>query len=75
VDRVAPGNAYGNGDAGGRALTPYAGIQTKRNVYFNYYYFSSLRILVEQVLGVIVGSSGVRRSPLRCTSSMLPGLC
>jgi DDE superfamily endonuclease len=47
-------------------LTPYAGIVTKRQNSFNCY-LSSLRILVEQEFGVIVGRFGVLWSPMRCT--------
>jgi hypothetical protein len=64
--RVAADNAYGNGVAGGRVLTPYAGRLMKRQDSFNYY-LSSLRILVEQVFGVVVGRFGVLWSPMRCT--------
>jgi DDE superfamily endonuclease len=63
---MAADNAYVNGAAGGRVLTPYAGILTKRQDSFNYY-LSSLRILVEQVFGVIVGCFGALWSPMRCT--------
>jgi DDE superfamily endonuclease len=51
---VAADNAYGNGAAGGRILTPYSGNLTPRRDTFNFY-LSSLRILVEQAVGVIVG--------------------
>jgi DDE superfamily endonuclease len=63
---VAADNAYGNGSACGRVLTPFPGALSSRQEAFNYY-LSSLRILVEQVLGVIVGRWGILWSPMRCT--------
>jgi hypothetical protein len=52
--RVAADKAYDNGVAGIRVLTPGAGRLTQRKDSFNYY-LSSLRILVEQVFGIVVG--------------------
>jgi hypothetical protein len=63
--RVAADYAYGNGAAGGRVLTQYAGSPAKRQDSFNCYLFS-LRIL-EQVFGVIFGRSGLQTSPMRYT--------
>jgi DDE superfamily endonuclease len=51
---VAADNAYGNGSACGRVLTLFHGALYNSQEAFNYY-LSSLRILVEQVFGVIVG--------------------
>jgi DDE superfamily endonuclease len=63
---VAADNAYGNGSACGRALTPFPSALSSRQEAFNYY-LSSLRILIEQVFGVIVGRWGILWSPMRCT--------
>jgi DDE superfamily endonuclease len=52
--QVSADNAYGNGATGGRIVTLYSGNLTSRQDAFNFY-LSSLRILVEQVFGVIVG--------------------
>jgi DDE superfamily endonuclease len=63
---VAADNAYGNGSSCGQVLRPFPGALTSRQEAFNYY-LSSLRILVEQVFGVIVGRWGILWSPMRCT--------
>jgi DDE superfamily endonuclease len=63
---VAADNAYGNGSACGRGLTPFPGALSSRQKTFNYY-LSSLRILVEQVFGFIVGRWGKLWSPMRYT--------
>jgi DDE superfamily endonuclease len=75
--RIAADNAYGNGAAGGRVLTLYAGSLTPRQDNFNYY-LSSPRIMVEQRFGVIVGRFGILWSPMRCTlskSSLIIAVC
>jgi DDE superfamily endonuclease len=64
---VAADDAYGNGSAGGRIITPYSG----RNLdvgkdCFNFY-LSSLRIVVEHVVGIIVSMWGILWSPLMCS--------
>jgi DDE superfamily endonuclease len=63
---VAADNDYGNGSACGRVLTPFPGTLSSRQEAFNYY-LSSLRIIVEQVFGVIVGRWGILWSPTRYT--------
>jgi hypothetical protein len=64
---IAADDAYGNGCAGGRIVTPYSGRNLdKVKDSFNYY-ISSLRITVEQVFGVIVSRWGILWSPLRCS--------
>jgi hypothetical protein len=63
---VAADNAYVNGSACGRVLTPFPGALSSRQEAFNYY-LSSLQILVEQAFGVIVGRWGILWSPMRCT--------
>jgi hypothetical protein len=63
---VAADNAYGNGSACGRVLTLFPGALSNSQEAFNYYQ-SSLRILVEQVFGVIVGRWGILWSSMRCT--------
>jgi DDE superfamily endonuclease len=64
---IAADDAYGNGSAGGRIVTPYSGrnLDVKKDS-FNFY-LSSLRIVVEQVFGVIVSRWGILWSPLRCS--------
>jgi DDE superfamily endonuclease len=63
---VAADKAYGNGAAGGHILTAYSGNLTPRQDAFNFY-LSSLRILVVQAFGVIVGRFDILWSPMRCT--------
>jgi DDE superfamily endonuclease len=63
---VAADNAYGNGSAGGRILTPYSGSLTSVQDSFNYF-LSSLRIMVEQTFGVLVARWVNIWSPLRCS--------
>jgi DDE superfamily endonuclease len=61
---VAADDAYGNGSAGGRIITPFSGrnLDTEKDS-FNFY-LSSIRITVEQVFGVIVSRWGILWSPL-----------
>jgi DDE superfamily endonuclease len=63
---VAADNAYGNGSAGGRILTPYTGSLTSVQDFFSYF-LSSLRIMEEQTFGVVVARWGILWSPLRCS--------
>jgi DDE superfamily endonuclease len=64
---VAADDAYGNGCAGGRIITPYIGRNLDSTKESFNYYLSSLRITVEQVFGVIVSRWGILWSPLRCS--------
>jgi DDE superfamily endonuclease len=61
---VAADNAYSNGAAGGRIVTPYSGNLIPHQGAFNFN-LSSLRILVEQAFGVIIGCFGILWSPMR----------
>jgi DDE superfamily endonuclease len=64
---IAADDAYGNGSAGGRIITPFSGRNLEqRNDSFNFY-LSSIRITVDQVFGVIVSCWGILWSPLRCS--------
>lgn len=63
---IAADDAYGNGSCYGRVLTPFSGRLEEYQDTFNYFW-SSLRILVEQVFGVIVARWGILWSPLRCS--------
>jgi DDE superfamily endonuclease len=55
---VAADDAYGNGSAGGRIRTPYSGRNLDVEKDSCNFYLSSLRIVVEQVFGVIVSRWG-----------------
>jgi DDE superfamily endonuclease len=59
-------DAYGNGSCGCRIITPYSGKLTQMEDTFNFFW-SSLRIMAEQVFGVIVARWGILWSPLRCS--------
>jgi DDE superfamily endonuclease len=65
-DTVSADNAYGNGSAGGRILTPYSGSLMSVKESFSYF-LSSLRIMEEQTFGVVVARWGILWSPLRCS--------
>jgi hypothetical protein len=61
---VAADNAYVKGSACARVLTPFPGALSSCQEAFSYY-LSSLRILVEQVFGVVVGRWGILWSPIQ----------
>jgi DDE superfamily endonuclease len=59
-------DAYGNGSCGCRIITPHSGRLTRMEDTFNFFW-SSLRVMVEQVFGIIVARWGILWSPLRCS--------